>query len=86
MTPDELMETARGAILAMSESTWPEDKQAILRAMIRLRRACEQDGRARAQHELEEWISVVQTCGSPRDIAIAKVPEALTNIKERWLA
>ena len=86
MTLAELMENARGAILAMSESTWPEDKKAILRAMIRLRRACEQDGRTRAQHELEEWISVVQTCESPRDIAIAKVPEALKNIKERWLA
>ena len=85
MTLDELMENIRGAILAMSESTWPEDKKAILRAMIRLRRACEHEGLRRAQHELEEWISVVQTCESPRDVAIAKVPEALTTIK-RWLA
>ncbi len=85
MTPDELMENARGAILAMSESTWPEDKANILRAMIRLRRACEHEGLRRAQHELEEWISVVHICESPRDIAIAKVPEALKNIK-RWLA
>jgi len=85
MTPDELMENARGALLAMSESTWPEDKANILRAMIRLRRACEHEGLRRAQHELEEWISVVHTCESPRDIAIARVPEALTNIK-RWLA
>jgi hypothetical protein len=85
MTLDELMENIRGALLAMSESTWPEDKANILRAMIRLRRACEHEGLRRAQHELEEWISVVHTCESPRDIAIARVPEALTNIK-RWLA
>lgn len=85
MTLDELMENIRGAVLAMSESTWPEDKANILRAMIRLRRACEHEGLRRAQHELEEWISVVHTCESPRDIAIAKVPEALTTIK-RWLA
>ena len=69
----------------MDQGTWPEDKKAILRAMIRLRRACEHEGLRRAQHELEEWISVVQTCESPRDVAIAKVPEALTTIK-RWLA
>jgi len=85
MTLDELMENIRGAILAMSESTWPEDKKAILRAMIRLRRACEHEGLRRAQHELEEWISVVQICDCPRDVALAKVPEAMSGIK-RWLA
>ena len=85
MSLAELTEDVRGILLGMTETTWEKDKADLIRAMLRLRRACAQEGRSRAMHELEEWISVVQICECPRDVAIAKIPEALSNIK-RWLA
>ena len=81
MSLAEMTEDVRGILLGMTETTWEKDKADLIRAMLRLRRACEQEKRTRAMHELEVWISVVQICGSPRDVAVAKIPEAVRNLR-----
>jgi len=81
MTLAEQADGIRSLLLGMTETTWPEDKDKLIKALLRMRRDCEQEGRRRIMHELEAWISVVQVCENPREVAIAKVPEAIQKLR-----
>lgn len=77
MTPRQMLDEIRGLLLNMSETTWAEDKERIVLAMLRFRQACQTALLRRAEHEMEEWISVMRICESPKDVAIAMIPEAV---------
>lgn len=77
MTPRQMLDEIRSLLLSMSESTWAEDKEKIVLAMLRFRQACRTASLSRAEHEMEEWVSVMRICESPRDVAIAMIPEAV---------
>ena len=77
MTPREMLDEIRGLLLSMSETTWAEDKEKIILAMLRFRQACQAALLRRAEHEMEEWVSVMRICESPRDVVLAKIPEAV---------
>ena len=77
MTPREMLDEIRGLLLSMSETTWAEDRGKIILAMLRFRQACQTALLRRAEHEMEEWVSVMRICESPRDVALAKIPEAV---------
>ena len=59
MTPRERLDEIRGLLLSMSESTWADDKDKIILAMLRFRQACQVALLRRAEHEMEEWVSVM---------------------------
>lgn len=80
MTPRERLDEIRGLLLSMSESTWADDKEKIILAMLRFRQACQVALLRRAEHEMEEWVSVMRICESPRDVALAKIPEAMRGL------
>lgn len=80
MTPRERLDEIRGLLLSMSESTWADDKDKIILAMLRFRQACQVALLRRAEHEMEEWVSVMRICESPRDVALAKIPEAVRGL------
>ena len=77
MTPREMLDEIRGLLLSMSETTWAEDREKIILAMLRFRQACQAALLRRAEHEMEEWVSVMRICESPKDVAIAMIPEAV---------
>ena len=77
MTPREMLDEIRRLLLSMSETTWAEDKEKIILAMLRFRQACQAALLRRAEHEMEEWVSVMRICESPKDVAIAMIPEAV---------
>ena len=81
MTPREMLDEIRGLLLSMSETTWAEDRERIILAMLRFRQACQAALLRRAEHEMEEWISVMRICESPRDVALAKIPEAIRSME-----
>lgn len=81
MTPRERLDEIRGLLLSMSESTWAEDREKIILAMLRFRQACQTALLRRAEHEMEEWVSVMRICENPRDVALAKIPEAIRSIE-----
>lgn len=80
MTPRERLDEIMGLLLSMSESTWADDKDKIILAMLRFRQACQTALLRRAEHEMEEWVSVMRICESPRDVALAKIPEAVKGL------
>lgn len=80
MTPRERLDEIRGLLLSMSESTWADDKEKIILAMLRFRQSCQVALLRRAEHEMEEWVSVMRICESPRDVALAKIPEAMRGL------
>ena len=81
MTPREMLDEIRGLLLNMSETTWAEDKARIVNAMLRFRQACQAALLRRAEHEIEEWVSVMRICESPRDVVLARIPEAIRTIE-----
>lgn len=81
MTPREMLDEIRGLLLSMSETTWAEDREKIICAMLRFRQACQTALLRRAEHEMEEWVSVMRICESPRDVALAKIPEAIRSME-----
>ena len=80
MTPREMLDEIRGLLLSMSETTWAEDREKIILAMLRFRQACQAALLRRAEHEMEEWVSVMRICESPRDVALAGIPEAIRSM------
>jgi len=81
MTPRQMLDEIRGLLLNMSETTWAEDKARIVNAMLRFRQACQAALLRRAEHEIEEWVSVMRICESPRDVVLARIPEAIRTIE-----
>ena len=80
MTPREMLDEIRGLLLSMSETTWAEDREKIILAMLRFQQACQTALLRRAEHEMEEWVSVMRICESPRDVALAGIPEAIRSM------
>ena len=81
MTPRQMLDEIRGLLLSMSETTWAEDKEKIVLAMLRFRQACQTALLRRAEHEMEVWVSVMRICESPRDVALARIPEAIRSME-----
>ena len=81
MTPREMLDEIRGLLLSMSETTWAEDREKIICAMLRFLQACQTALLRRAEHEMEEWVSVMRICESPRDVALARIPEAIRSME-----
>ena len=70
-------------MLASSEQTWTADRRRILTAMAQLRTVLGSEDRRRLMHEVEQWAAVMQICDSPREMALARVPEAVRQIARR---